>query len=280
MGNIDGVEGEEMQEFMPEFYTEVGIVKSLMTSIRRTTRSIEEKYVLSLNTINVNQGTKYEEDVQAMIDATNRSFSDLKKKLDTMKKGNEDYSADKHATPTEVRIRNNMHNTLTQKFVEMMREYQEIQNNYKNKYKQKIERQYKIVNPNCTDEELKQAMDSGDSSKIFADTILYTHLHTQAKNALAYIQDRHNDIQRLEQSIAELHQLFLDMAILVEVQGELLNQIENNVESTVLNVKEGNENLAKAAKLHKKGRKKMMILLCVVVIVLVAVLAPVLSKFA
>ncbi|EGG13782.1 t-SNARE family protein [Cavenderia fasciculata] len=298
-GYIENEEGEGMEEFMPEFYQEVGIVKTTMTSIRRSIKSIEEKYVQSLNSINVDQGTsiqktllydinnnhynhydisiEYEEDIQSMIDATNRSFSDLKKKLDSMKEGNDRYASVKTATPTEVRIRSNMHNTLTQKFVEMMREYQEIQNNYKNKYKEKIERQYRIVKPDASEDEIRAAMDSGDSSKIFADTILYTHLHTQAKNALAYIQDRHNDIQRLERSIAELHQLFLDMAVLVEVQGEILNQIEANVESTVLNTKEGVENLAEANRLHKKGRKKMYILLCIVVIVLAAVLAPVLA---
>ncbi|GAM21325.1 hypothetical protein SAMD00019534_045000 [Acytostelium subglobosum LB1] len=276
LGIIIDDDGEQMEEFMPEFYQEVGIIKTQMTSIRKSVKSIEDKYVLSLNSINVDQGSKYEEDIQAMIEATNRSFTDLKKKLEVLKANNDKYTSQKSATPTEIRIRNNMHNTLTQKFVEMMREYQEVQNNYKNKYKEKIERQYKIVKPDATPEEIKAAMDSGDSSKIFADTILYTHLHTQAKNALAYVQDRHRDIQRLEQSIAELHQLFLDMAVLVEVQGEMLNQIEANVESTVMNTKEGVENLAEANKLHRKGRKKMYILLCIVVIVLIAVLTPVL----
>ncbi|EFA81739.1 t-SNARE family protein [Heterostelium album PN500] len=276
MANMD--DGDEpIEEFMPEFYQEVGIIKTTMSSVRRSVKSIEDKYVLSLNSINVDQGSKYEEDLQSMIETTNRSFSELKKKLDLMKTNNDKYTSQKSAQPTEVRIRNNMHGTLTQKFVEMMREYQEIQTNYKNKYKEKIERQYKIVKPDATPEEIRAAMESGDSSKIFADTILYTHLQTQAKNALAYIQDRHNDIQRLEQSISELHALFLDMAVLVDVQGEMLNSIEANVESTVMNVKAGVDNLAEANKLHRRSRKKMYILLCIVVIVLIAVLAPVLA---
>jgi len=275
MGPIDG---EPEEEFMPEFYKEVGEIKTSMTAIRRNVKSIEDKYVLTLNSINVDQGSKYEEDLQGMLDSTNRGFSELKKKLDLMKSNNDKFAATKTATPTEVRIRSNMQNTLTQKFVEMMREYQEIQNNYKNKYKEKIERQYKIVKPDATQEEINAALESGDSKKIFEEQILYTHLHTQAKNALDYIQDRHNDILKLEQSIAELHQLFMDMAVLVETQGELLNQIEANVESTVLNTKEGVENLAEANRLHKKSRKKLFILLIIVIIVLVAVLVPVLTS--
>lgn len=33
----------------------------------------------------------------------------------------------------------------------------------------------------------------------------------------------------LEQSLLELHQIFLDMAVLVEVQGEMLDNIERQV---------------------------------------------------
>eukprot|EP01132_Coremiostelium_polycephalum_P002037 gene2037-2507_t len=274
MGPLDG-EGEG--EFMPEFYQEVGIIKTQMTSVRRMVKNIEDKYVLSLNSINVDQGSKYEEDLQGMITETNRQFQDIKHKLDVMKQNNDRYAAKSQQQPTEIRIRSNMQNTLTQKFIEMMREYQEIQNSYKNKYKEKIERQYRIVKPDATPEEIQSAMESGDPKKLFAETILYTHLHTQAKNALAYIQDRHNDIIKLEQSIAELHRLFNDMAILVQTQGEILNQIQANVDSTVINTGEGVKNLDDAIKYQKKSRKKMYILLCIIVIVLAAVLAPVLA---
>ena len=53
-----------------------------------------------------------------------------------------------------------------------------------------------------------------------------------AEDALAYIQNRHHDLVRLQASIKELHGLFVDMALLVAKQGELIDQIEYNV-STV-----------------------------------------------
>ncbi|KAN0027392.1 hypothetical protein ACTFIU_010339 [Dictyostelium citrinum] len=269
---------DPVEEFMPEFYQEVGIIKSLMVSVKKNIKAIEDKYILSLNSISVeSQNQKYEADIQLILEVTNSSFSELKNKLDSMKTSNEKHSFSKSSTPTEVRIRNSMYNTLTQKFIEMMREYQEIQNNYKNKYKEKIERQYKIVKPDATHQEINEAIQSGDSKKIFEETILYTHLHTQALNALDYIQDRHNDIIKLEQSIKELHQLFLDMAVLVHNQGELLNVIEENINSAVSDTREGTQNLQEANKLHKKSRKKMYILLIIVSIVLVVILVPILS---
>jgi len=44
----------------------------------------------------------------------------------------------------------------------------------------------------------------------------------QAKQSLKDIEARHNDIMKLEKSIKELHDMFMDMAMLVESQVCLL----------------------------------------------------------
>ena len=41
---------------------------------------------------------------------------------------------------------------------------------------------------------------------------------TQARQSLKDIEARHNDIMKLEKSIKELHDMFMDMAMLVESQ--------------------------------------------------------------
>ena len=62
-------------------------------------------------------------------------------------------------------------------------------------------------------------------------------------------------------------QLFVDMAVLVESQGELLNQIEHNVEQAVGYVAGGVEELNKASDHQKASRKKMMIICCIIVVI-------------
>lgn len=65
-----------------------------------------------------------------------------------------------------------------------------------------------------------QAVFEGDSQpEIFTQQILQGPGHAMAKNALADIQDKHRDILALEASIAELHQLFVDMSVLVSTQA-------------------------------------------------------------
>lgn len=94
----------------------------------------------------------------------------------------------------------------------------------------------------------------------------------QAKQSLKDIEARHNDIMKLEKSIKELHDMFMDMAMLVESQGEMIDRIEHNVEKAVDYVETAAADTKKAMKYQSAARKKkIMILICVAVVVIVLV---------
>src|SRR5688572_30110061 len=83
------------------------------------------------------------EQLEKLIDATNLAATEVRNKLKEM-----DAEIKKMATKekgsAQYRIKFNMHGTLTKKFLDLMQEYQEVQTKYKNKYKEKVERQYRI----------------------------------------------------------------------------------------------------------------------------------------
>ena len=94
---------------------------------------------------------------------------------------------------------------------------------------------------------------NNESGPIFAQQILPSQV--EARRALAEVQDRHADIMKIEQSILELHQLFMDMAVLVAAQGETLDSIEQYVQESVDYTDRGIGELKKAIKSQKKSRK-------------------------
>lgn len=49
------------------------------------------------------------------------------------------------------------------------------------------------------------------------------------RNAYENVSNKYQDVLRLEASVAELAQMFQDFALIVEQQGELLDQIEHQV---------------------------------------------------
>ena len=50
-----------------------------------------------------------------------------------------------------------------------------------------------------------------------------------ANESYNYVQQRHKEVMKLEQSIQEVNQLFVDMAGLVDQQGEVVDRISHNV---------------------------------------------------
>ncbi|KAK1122514.1 syntaxin-1A-like isoform X2 [Acipenser oxyrinchus oxyrinchus] len=100
------------------------------------------------------------------------------------------------------------------------------------------------------------------------------------KQAMNEIETRHTEIIKLENSIRELHDMFVDMAMLVESQGELVNNIEKNVMSSVDYVERAKEETKKAVSLKGKSRRKMLfigICLAVTLAILLISLAATLS---
>ncbi|XP_029078169.1 syntaxin-1B isoform X2 [Monodon monoceros] len=88
---------------------------------------------------------------------------------------------------------------------------------------------------------------------IFTDDIKMDSQMT--KQALNEIETRHNEIIKLETSIRELHDMFVDMAMLVESQGEMIDRIEYNVEHSVDYVERAVSDTKKAVKYQSKARR-------------------------
>lgn len=92
------------------------------------------------------------------------------------------------------------------------------------------------------------------------------------RTTYAKVAGKYQDVLTLEQSVAELHQMFLDFALLTEQQGELLDQIEHNVTQATDYVEEANVETHTAIEYQKKVRKKQCWVIIIVSIATALVL--------
>jgi t-SNARE complex subunit (syntaxin) len=76
------------------------------------------------------------------------------------------------------------------------------------------------------------------------------------RTTYAKVAGKYQDVLTLESSVAELHQMFLDFALLTEQQGELLDQIEYQVKGANDHVESANEEVVEAIVFQKAIRKK------------------------
>merc|ERR1719409_1928894 len=167
-----------------------------MQTIKYNIKLIEQSHGECLTAISSEQQRECTDRLEGLMKETNGAAQTVRNKLKALDLENKDFAKHNEGS-SEARIRSNMHGTLTRKFVDLMAEYQELQTKYKNKYREKVERQYRIVKPHATKEEIDQAFDSGNQQpELFTQQILQGPGHAAARSALADIQERHKDITR------------------------------------------------------------------------------------
>ncbi|KAG1365169.1 Syntaxin-132 [Cocos nucifera] len=141
----------------------------------------------------------------------------------------------------------------------------------------KIARQAKSKLEELDKETIDQLIETGNSEQIFQRAI-QEQGRGQVLDTLAEIQERRDTVKEIERKLLDLQQIFLDMAVLVEAQGDMLDNIESQVLSADVHVHSGVTALQKARRLQKNSRKCMciaiLILLIIAVIIVVTVIKP------
>lgn len=80
--------------------------------------------------------------------------------------------------------------------------------------------------------------------------------YADARNAYREVQERHEDIKRIAQTMTELQELFNDMAMLVERQDEQIQTIEASANDVETNMGAAHVQIEKGVKSAKKARRK------------------------
>ncbi|KNE65220.1 hypothetical protein AMAG_10868 [Allomyces macrogynus ATCC 38327] len=255
---------------MKGFFDEVSNVRGAINTIKRLIQDVEEAHGKALTAVSEEQGAGHAQAIDALMDQINMQSGAIRKKLKDIEAGNKAFEKD-HAGSSDSRIRMSQHAVLMKKFTDVMTEFSDMQTKYKGKYKQRLQKQFLIVKPDASPEEVEKVVSGEGGASIFAQQIMPGAQYMEARKALEDIQERHQDILKIEKSILELQQLFVDMSVLVAQQGELLNQIDSNVTKAVEYTEAGVEEMKEAVKIQKKSRKRMCILIACLVILAVCI---------
>ncbi|KAI5090574.1 syntaxin 11b, tandem duplicate 1, partial [Silurus meridionalis] len=158
-----------------------------------------------------------------------------------------------------ARIARTQYAGLSNSFRDVMMEYNEAEMNHKETCKTHIQRQMEIVGREVTGEEIEEMLENGQWN-IFNDNVL-TEGKT-ARSALNQIESRHRDLLELENRLKSVHEVFLDVAMLVEEQGPMIDYIFTNVQKTDAKLEEVLIRLEKAKRHDQNNPFKKMFCSC------------------
>ncbi|XP_072163468.1 syntaxin-like isoform X2 [Diadema setosum] len=257
----------ETEKFMEEFFEQVEEIRNSIDKISKNVEEVKKKHSDILSAPQADE--KVKEELEELMNDIKKTANKVRGKLKVMEQSIEQEESSK-MNSADVRIRKTQHSTLSRKFVEVMTDYNSTQTDYRERCKGRIQRQLEITGKSTTDDELEDMLESGNPAIFTSGIIMDTQ---QAKQTLRDIEARHNDIIKLENSIRELHDMFMDMAMLVESQGEMIDRIEYNVEQSVDYVETAKMDTKKAVKYQSKARrKKIMIVICCAVLITIVVI--------
>ncbi|GKV29738.1 hypothetical protein SLEP1_g38639 [Rubroshorea leprosula] len=176
------------------------------------------------------------------------------------------------------RTRTSVVNGLRKKLKDSMESFNALREKISTEYRETIQRRYFTVTGENPDERILDRLISTGESETFLQKAIQEQGRGRILDTINEIQERHDAVKDLEKNLQELHQVFLDMSVLVQAQGEQLDDIENQVARANSFVRGGNQQLEKARVLQKNSRKWMcyaiIIFLVIILLIVLVTIKP------
>ncbi|XP_058080235.1 syntaxin-related protein KNOLLE [Magnolia sinica] len=264
------------------FLEDANKVKEAMGSIRdilvrlqesnEESKSLHNPEALKALRNNINQ------DIIAVLKKARMIRAQLEE-MDRANAANRRLSGYKEGTPID-RTRTSVTNGLRRKLKDLMLDFQCLRQKTMAEYKETVERRYFTVMGEYPEEEVIEKIISNGDSENFLQKAISEHGRGKVLETVSEIQDRYDAAKELEKSLVELHQIFLDMAVMVETQGEQMDDIEHHVINASHYVADGTQKLKNAKEYQRSSRKWMCIGLVLLLLLILVIIIPIATSLS
>uniref|UniRef100_A0A7S3XC00 t-SNARE coiled-coil homology domain-containing protein n=2 Tax=Picocystis salinarum TaxID=88271 RepID=A0A7S3XC00_9CHLO len=262
----EDAEGLEMEEdvffqTISEAQKEIRTIRQKLDVLKQTHRDIK----MATST---DQVSGIREDMKTEVAKVSKAAAKVKKMLDGLAEMAKEEEQGKGQA--KQRMRTSMVAAMRKKLKLTLREFSNLRTQMNDDYREVVDRRYEtITGEKASDAMLEHMIETGESESIFQKAIL-----DQGGNfseTINEIKERHDAVMEVEKGLLELHQIFLDMATLVEQQGEMIDNIESQVARASTFTAQGTEVLRDTKTLHKKIKRKQLCLALIVVAIIAAI---------
>jgi len=248
---------------MAAFYSEISSLQDSLRTFNDNVARIGDLHSRSLNNMDDSAAQRNASQLDELVQDTSALSANLKRRIKDLER--------QGGSGRDGQIRKQQTALVKSKFVEAIQHYQTVEQQYRTKYKQRMERQFKIVKPDATPEEVRAVINDEQGGQIFSQALLTSNRYGESRAAYREVQERHEDIKRIEKTLGELAQLFNDMSVLVEQQEETINTIEAQANNVVQDTEAGLGYTEKAVGSARAARKKRWICFFIILIILIIV---------
>jgi len=258
--------GSNAADGMTRFYNQISGIQDELRRFDANVTSISDLHSRSLNNTDEALSQQNATALDQLVAETRSLSNQIKSQIQDL---------EKEAVPAgqDARIRKNQTSLVRSKFIEALQNYQQVEQQYRTRYRQRVERQFKIVKPDATPEEVAVVVqsDQGAGGQVFAQALTSSTRYGESRAAYREVQERHEDIRKIERTLAELGQMFIDMDALVAQQEDTVNAIETSAAQVAGDTEAGLGMTEKAVKHARAARRKRWICFFIFLIILAIV---------
>ncbi|KAF7793107.1 hypothetical protein EIP86_004215 [Pleurotus ostreatoroseus] len=254
---------------MSTFYSEISSIQDDLKTYNDNVARISDLHSRSLNNTDDAAAQRIMQQLEDLVADTSALSNVLKRRIKALEKQG-GAGRDGQIRKQQVRGPSEGLIMLCGRYLTLflLRHRPTVEQQYRTKYKQRMERQYKIVKPDATPDEVKAVVNDDQGGQIFSQALMNSNRYGEARTAYREVQERHEDIKKIERTLTELAQLFNDMSVMVEQQDETINVIETTAAAVEKDVEVGLNYTEKAVDSARAARKKRWICFILVLVIL------------
>ncbi|OWM77527.1 syntaxin-124 [Punica granatum] len=278
---MDDMESGKETVNLDKFFEDVENVKEDMNLVERLYKKLQEANEESKTVHNAKTMKQLRTRMDSDVEQVLKRVKIIKGKLEALERSNAAHRSLPGCGPgsSADRTRTSVVGGLGKKLKDLMDDFQNLRARMNAEYKETVERRYFTITGQKPDEDTIENLISSGESESFLQKAIQDQGRGQILDTISEIQERHDAVKEIEKNLIELHQVFLDMAALVESQGQQLNDIEAHVSHANSFVRRGTDQLQTAREYQKSSRKWTCIAILLGALVIFIIVFPLVRAF-
>ncbi|CAN1144178.1 SYP121 [Linum perenne] len=265
---------------LDKFFQDVETIKDELKDMEKLNSSLQSSHEHSKTLHHAKAVKELRSQMDSDVSTALKKAKLIKVRLEALDRSNAAHRSAPGCGPgsSSDRTRTSVVNGLRKKLKNSMEGFNELRGRISSEYRETVERRYFTVTGENPDDKTLDRLISTGESETFLQKAIQEQGRGRVLDTINEIQERHDAVKDMEKNLKELHQVFLDMAVLVEAQGEQLDDIESNMQRASSFVRGGTQQLQTARVLQKNTRKwtcyAISILLVIIILVVLFVVRP------
>ena len=271
--DIDTQENDEISEF-----------QSLISQAQNHIQNIEKQIgqLIPIKGRIIDTTDEEEQEISKKLNNIINNVNNSKIKMDNIIKNLKPQLILDEQKPDEVdiRIKKNLFDAMIKKYQNTLQRFQEEENEIKRIKETKLVRGAEIaLGQELDEQERKELIENPQILQQIYEDKLKQKAHVKLINAVQDLEERHKDIKNLEKSVLQMHKMIMELNLLVQYQGEMIDNIAININKAKDYVIKAEGEIIKGKKNMERTKKIKCIIMIVIIAVLLIIIIPILIRF-